>query len=89
MSSKCRQKHPQIKIRGKISSEVSSDEDFLADMQGSFKHKFAKKPEVIEGNMNGHISMENYNEGRPIVLAGFSLVGFVAVFSASSNTDAT
>ena len=28
-----------------------SDEDFLADMQGSFKHKFAKKPEVIEGNM--------------------------------------
>ena len=28
-----------------------SDEDFLNDMQGSFKHKFAKKPEVIEGNM--------------------------------------
>ena len=28
-----------------------SDEDFLKDMQGSFKHKFAKKPEVIEGNM--------------------------------------
>ncbi len=27
------------------------NEDFLADMQGSFKHKFAKKPEVIEGNM--------------------------------------
>lgn len=21
------------------------------DMQGSFKHKFAKKPEVIDGNM--------------------------------------
>ena len=32
-------------------SGVMSDEDFLADMQGSFKHKFAKKPEVIEGNM--------------------------------------
>lgn len=30
---------------------IMSDEDFLADMQGSFKHKFAKKPEVIEGNM--------------------------------------
>ena len=28
-----------------------TDEAFLADMQGSFKHKFAKKPEVIEGNM--------------------------------------
>ena len=25
--------------------------DFLNDMKGSFKHKFAKKPEVIEGNM--------------------------------------
>jgi len=32
-------------------SGVMSDEDFLNDMQGSFKHKFAKKPEVIEGNM--------------------------------------
>ncbi|MBR3132641.1 MAG: 2-oxoacid:acceptor oxidoreductase family protein [Clostridia bacterium] len=32
-------------------SGVMSDEDFLNDMIGSFKHKFAKKPEVIEGNM--------------------------------------
>ena len=32
-------------------SKIMSDEDFLADMVGSFKHKFAKKPEVIEGNM--------------------------------------
>lgn len=32
-------------------SKVMSDEDFLEDMKGSFKHKFAKKPEVIEGNM--------------------------------------
>ena len=32
-------------------SKIMSDEDFLNDMQGSFKHKFAKKPEVIEGNM--------------------------------------
>ena len=32
-------------------SKVMSDEDFLNDMIGSFKHKFAKKPEVIEGNM--------------------------------------
>ncbi len=30
---------------------IMSDKDFLNDMQGSFKHKFAKKPEVIEGNM--------------------------------------
>ena len=33
-------------------SGVMSDEALLADMEGSFKHKFAKKPEVIEGNMN-------------------------------------
>ena len=32
-------------------SGVMSDEEFLNDMSGSFKHKFAKKPEVIEGNM--------------------------------------
>ena len=28
-----------------------SDEALLEDMKNSFKHKFAKKPEVIEGNM--------------------------------------
>ncbi len=32
-------------------SHVMSEEEFLADMIGSFKHKFAKKPEVIDGNM--------------------------------------
>ena len=32
-------------------SGIMSDEAFIADMEGSFKHKFAKKPEVIEGNM--------------------------------------
>ena len=35
-----------VKVAG-----IMNDEDFLADMQGSFKHKFAKKPEVIEGNV--------------------------------------
>lgn len=32
-------------------SEIMTKEDFLNDMIGSFKHKFAKKPEVIDGNM--------------------------------------
>ncbi len=32
-------------------SKIMSDEEFLNDMQDSFKHKFAKKPEVIDGNM--------------------------------------
>lgn len=32
-------------------SNIMSEEDFLKDMEGSFKHKFAKKPEVIAGNM--------------------------------------
>lgn len=32
-------------------SKVMSDEELLNDMKGSFKHKFAKKLEVIEGNM--------------------------------------
>ena len=32
-------------------SEIMTEKEFLDDMEGSFKHKFAKKPEVIEGNM--------------------------------------
>ena len=32
-------------------SEIMTEEEFLNDMKESFKHKFAKKPEVIEGNM--------------------------------------
>lgn len=32
-------------------SKIMTDEDFINDMRGSFKHKFAKKPEVIDGNM--------------------------------------
>ena len=35
-----------VKITG-----IMTDEQLLKDMQSSFKHKFAKKPEVIEGNM--------------------------------------
>ena len=32
-------------------ANIMDEKDFLNDMKGSFKHKFAKKPEVIEGNM--------------------------------------
>ena len=32
-------------------SKIMNEEDFVKDMQESFKHKFAKKPEVIDGNM--------------------------------------
>ncbi len=32
-------------------SGVMEQQDFLNEMQQSFQHKFAKKPEVIEGNM--------------------------------------
>lgn len=32
-------------------SGIMPEQDFLDDMVGSFKHKFAKKPEVIDGNM--------------------------------------
>ena len=30
---------------------IMPEQDFLNDMGGSFKHKFANKPEVIDGNM--------------------------------------
>ena len=32
-------------------SGIMEEKDFIEDMKGSFKHKFAKKPEVIDGNM--------------------------------------
>jgi len=32
-------------------SGVMSQEEFLKEMQESYQHKFAKKPEVIDGNM--------------------------------------
>ena len=32
-------------------ANIMEENDFLKDMEGSFKHKFAKKPEVIDGNM--------------------------------------
>ena len=31
--------------------KVMEKQEFIEDMQASFRHKFAKKPEVIEGNM--------------------------------------
>jgi len=36
-----------VKVSGLI-----PDEDFIADMESSFKHAFKNKPHVIEGNMN-------------------------------------
>ena len=35
-----------VKVTG-----IMSDEELLEDMKKSFQHKFAKKPEVIDGNM--------------------------------------
>ena len=32
-------------------SGIMKEEEFVKDMEGSCKHKFAKNPEVIEGNM--------------------------------------
>ncbi len=32
-------------------SEIMDEEEFISSMEESFKHKFATKPEVIEGNM--------------------------------------
>lgn len=32
-------------------SEVGKNETFILKMRASYEHKFAKKPEVIDGNM--------------------------------------
>ena len=47
-----------VKVTG-----VIPEETFLNDMEGSFKHKFAKKPEVIDGNMNAlKLALERVNK---------------------------
>lgn len=44
-------------------SGVMSDQELLDDMKGSFKHKFAKKPEVIEPNMKAlEIALQEVNK---------------------------
>lgn len=44
-------------------SNIMSYEDFIKDMEGSFKHKFAKKPEVIEGNMKAiELALQSVNK---------------------------
>ena len=42
---------PMLAAIIKVSGIMDVDE-FIQDMEGSFKHKFASKPQVIEGNMN-------------------------------------
>lgn len=42
---------PMLAAAVKISGVMDKDE-FLKEMEASFMHKFASKPEVIEGNMN-------------------------------------
>ena len=45
-------------------SRVVDPEAFVKDMEASFKHKFASKPQVIEGNMRALIrSMEEVQVG--------------------------
>jgi len=41
---------PMLAAVVKVSGIIPEDE-FITDMEGSFKHKFATKPQVIEGNM--------------------------------------
>jgi pyruvate ferredoxin oxidoreductase gamma subunit len=44
-------------------SGIMSDEQLLDDMKESFKHKFAKKPEVIEPNMKAlEMSLKEVNK---------------------------
>ena len=42
---------PMLAAVIKVSGLIPEDQ-FIADMEGSFRHKFASKPQVIEGNMN-------------------------------------
>ena len=43
-------KTPMIAAKVKVTGDIDV-ETFLNEMEGSFRHKFAKKPEVVKGNM--------------------------------------
>lgn len=54
---------PMLAAIVKISGVVE-ERDFITDMEQSFNHKFASKPQVIEGNMRAlKRSMEEVREG--------------------------
>ena len=54
---------PMLAAIVKVSGVVNAEE-FIQDMEASFKHKFASKPQVIEGNMRAlKRSMEEVKEG--------------------------
>ncbi|MDD3347864.1 2-oxoacid:acceptor oxidoreductase family protein [Oscillibacter sp.] len=54
---------PMLAAIVKVSGVVDVT-DFIKDMEASFKHKFASKPQVIEGNMNAlKRSMEEVQVG--------------------------
>ena len=54
---------PMLAAIVKVSGVVDAEE-FIQDMEASFKHKFATKPQVIEGNMRAlKRSMEEVKEG--------------------------
>ncbi len=54
---------PMLAAIVKVSGVVQADE-FVKDMEASFQHKFASKPQVIEGNMRAlKRSMEEVQEG--------------------------
>lgn len=46
-------------------SKVMEREEFLTEMKASFQHKFAKKPEVIDGNMMAlELAFEHTDKNR-------------------------
>ena len=54
---------PMLAAAVKVSKVVENDK-FLQDMESSFRHKFASKPNVIQGNMEAlKMSMEEVKVG--------------------------
>lgn len=44
-------------------TEIMPDDDLVKNMEDSFKHKFAKKPEVIDGNMKAlKVALKSINK---------------------------
>jgi pyruvate ferredoxin oxidoreductase gamma subunit len=57
---------PMLAAAVKVSNVIEK-ERFLQDMEASFRHKFASKPQVVEGNMKAlKMSMDQVRVGQAL-----------------------
>ena len=65
-------------------SKVMPRDKFITEMRASYEHKFAKKPEVIDGNMKA-LEMAWETRGKPVGVM-FQAIKAVIIRAGSSGS---